>query len=97
MTDTIAAEIVVQSLSGLIWHEWENGCAVFNRLTGETHMLDLTSSYLLRLIEADPRPTNALTRQMIDDLQWPQDDASARRVARLVQNFVVMGVIEPVP
>ena len=97
MNASLSAGTVLQTVTVLIWHEWENGCVVFNPQTGETHMLDLTSAYLLRLIESESRALPALARQMAVDLQQPQDEAQLRRVVRLAQNFLAMGVIEPVP
>lgn len=90
-----AADIMLEAVPFLLWQEWDDGCVVFNRLTGETHMFDLTSSYLLRLIEAAPRPGRALAAQMARDLEQPDDDAHLMRVVRLLHNFMAMGIIEP--
>ena len=91
-TDTLVWRVVPGRV--LAWREWDDGCAIFNRLTGETHFLDLTSAYLLRLLEAERRTVPALAAQMAQDLGRALDEVLTRQVARTLSNFQSMGVVE---
>ena len=81
----------------LVWREWEDGCVVFNRATGETHYLDLFTSYLLRLVEAGALPPDSVTATVAAELgQEPTAELEAR-VARALHNFETLALVERPP
>lgn len=82
--------------SALVWREWNDGCAVFNRLTGETHFLDLTSSYVLRLLEIEPGTVPEIVDRVAAGLDRDQDDVLVGQIRKTIGNLVAMGVAEPV-
>jgi PqqD family protein of HPr-rel-A system len=78
----------------LVWREWEDGCVIFNRATGETHYLDLFTSFLLRLIEAgavDPDSVSQTVAAELGEDLTPQFEA---RVARAMLNFETLALVE---
>lgn len=85
------------SLAVLQWRDWEDGCSVFNRATGETHFFDLWTSYLLRLIGSEPVPVENLVAKMAGELGQEQSDALQKRVSETLENFESMALVELCP
>jgi PqqD family protein of HPr-rel-A system len=79
----------------LIWREWDDGCVVFNRATGETHYLDNFTSYLLRLVESAPRSAEELTATVCAELGQERADALEAQVAKALRNFEALALLEP--
>ena len=85
------------SCEELVWQDWEDGCTIYNRATGETHFLDLWTSYLLRLIEAGARSEDALAEAMADDLIQDRDEAFDQKLSATLDNFESMALVERCP
>jgi len=91
------AQVRLAAEGALVWHDWDDGCVVFNRATGETHFLNLWTSYLLRLIEQGPTDAAVLADRIADDLAAERDEAVATRVSKTLQNFESMALVELCP
>ena len=81
----------------LVWQDWDDGCTIYNRATGETHFLDLWTSYLLRLIEAESRSQEDLAAAMADDLVQDRDAAFDQKLTSTLDNFESMALVERCP
>jgi PqqD family protein of HPr-rel-A system len=78
----------------LHWREWDDGCVIFNRTTGETHYLDDFTAYLLRLVEAAPRSQDALTGTVCAELGRERSATLEAQIARALRNFETLAVLE---
>ncbi len=87
------AVIRLAASDALTWRDWDDGCVVFNRVTGETHYLDLFTSYLLRLIAASPLTEAALTETVQGDLGDAESGAFGGRIGTALRNFEALALI----
>jgi PqqD family protein of HPr-rel-A system len=79
----------------LLWQSWdEDEAIVFNRASGQTHLLDAFSAAVLRRIEADPTTTAALVRFFATGFEL---DASLliQRLDAACARFDQLGLAEP--
>ncbi len=81
----------------LVWREWDDGCVIFSRATGETHYLDTFTSYLLRLIETEPSTEGRLLDQVCAGLESERTSGLAAQVARALRNFETLALLERTP
>ncbi len=77
----------------LDWREWDDGCVVFNRATGETHYLDNFTSYLLRLIEADARTVLELTETVCAGLGLERSVHLEGQIITALRNFDALALV----
>ena len=86
--------IIRLAAPGLLdWREWDDGCVVFNRATGETHYLDNFTSYLLRLIEADARTVHALTETVCAGLGRERSAHLEAQIITALRNFDALALV----
>ena len=78
----------------LLWREWDDGCVIFNRTTGETHYLDDFTAYLLRLVEAAARTQDALTDTVCAELGRERSATLESQIARALRNFETLELLE---
>lgn len=78
----------------LQWREWDDGCVIFNRTTGETHYLDDFTAYLLRLVEAAARTQDALTETVCTELGCERSAMLENQIARALRNFETLALLE---
>lgn len=78
----------------LLWREWDDGCVIFNRATGETHYLDDFTAYLLRLVEAAARTRDALTDTVCAELGRERSVTLEAQIARALRNFETLALLE---
>ncbi|MFN3233137.1 MAG: HPr-rel-A system PqqD family peptide chaperone [Alphaproteobacteria bacterium] len=89
--------VALAAEQALLWREWDDGCAVYNRATGETHFFDLWTSYLLRVIERGPVPEGALADILADELVQDLGPGLTDRIHRTVDNFSSMALVVRCP
>jgi PqqD family protein of HPr-rel-A system len=81
----------------LLWHSWdEDEVIVFNRASGQTHLLDAFSAAVLRRIEAAPTGLPDLQRSLAIDLALDESALSAR-LSDVCRRFDQLGLAEPHP
>jgi len=79
----------------LLWRSWdENEIIVFNRASGQTHLLDAFSAAVLRRIEAAPAATSDLARFFATGLEL-DERGLANRVNAVCERFDQLGLAEP--
>jgi PqqD family protein of HPr-rel-A system len=81
----------------LVWRDWDDGCVIFSRATGETHYLDTFTSYLLRLIEAEPNTADGLTDAVCAGLASERTTVLETRIAQALRNFETLSLLERAP
>ncbi|MGE0668781.1 MAG: HPr-rel-A system PqqD family peptide chaperone [Sphingomonadales bacterium] len=78
----------------LDWREWDDGCVVFNRATGETHYLDTFTSYLLCLVEAGVCTQEALAATVCGELGRERTRSLEAQIVRALDNFAALALLE---
>lgn len=80
----------------MIWQSWdEDEVIVFNRSSGDTHLLDAFSAAVLREIEARPAGIAELCRQLGLALDLP-DSAIRGRVVEVCAQLQAASLADPV-
>jgi PqqD family protein of HPr-rel-A system len=79
----------------LLWQAWdEDEVIVFNRASGQTHLLDAFSAAVLRQIEASPSTIPELRRYFA--IGFGLDDAAlSERLDGVCRRFDQLGLAEP--
>lgn len=79
----------------LLWQSWdEDEILVFNRASGQTHLLDAFSAAVLRRIEACPGTILDLKRYFASGFELEEDVLSGR-VEVVCRRFDQLGLAEP--
>jgi PqqD family protein of HPr-rel-A system len=81
----------------LLWQTWdENEIIIFNRASGQTHLLDAFSAAALRRIEAAPTTIPDLQRTFASELAL-KESVLGDRLSDVCQHFDQLGLAEPFP
>ena len=79
----------------LLWQSWdEEEVIVFNRASGQTHLLDAFSAAVLRRIEACPGTISELRRYFASGYELDEDILS-ERLDMVCRRFRQLGLAEP--
>jgi PqqD family protein of HPr-rel-A system len=79
----------------LLWQSWdEDEVIVFNRASGQTHLLDAFSAAVLRRIELAPATKTDLISYFVAELGL-DDDPLSDRLNGVCQRFEELGLAEP--
>jgi PqqD family protein of HPr-rel-A system len=81
--------------SSLLWRLWDDEYVVFDRGSGDTHLLDLVAGEILQLLEREPETGGALVRRVASALDVPADPALSRHVTQALTKLQAAGLIEP--
>jgi PqqD family protein of HPr-rel-A system len=78
----------------LVWQVWDpDEVIVFNRASGQTHLLDAFSAAVLREIAERPRSMSALSEDLAERLGL--DDSAVEARSRIVcESFARLGLAE---
>ena len=75
---------------------WDGDYLVYNPLSGNTHILDIVSGEVLKIIASRPVRANALSRRIAEFLELPvADDGVERHVEATLGILDELGLIEP--
>lgn len=78
----------------LLWQSWEEDeVIVFNRASGQTHLLDAFSAAVLRRIEAAPTTLPHLQRYFAADLAL-EESVLSDRLSAVCERFDQLGLAE---
>ena len=75
--------------------DWNGDFAVYNPLSGHTHILDLVAGEVLLLLQQRPQSDAELRERVAALLEMPSDEALATRVDRILEHLDEIGLIEP--
>ena len=80
----------------LIWKSWAEEYLVFNKASGNTHLITPIAARALRLLENAPVTVGEIAKKMATEADVDVDDELVDQVATLVANLDDLGLIEPV-
>jgi PqqD family protein of HPr-rel-A system len=86
----------LNKLSKLVWRRWGDEWVAFDAAADDTHQLDPIAAVALMCFEAGPHDLAALKAQVSVELDLPDDETLSHRLGELVQQFTLLGLIEPV-
>lgn len=75
--------------------DWNGEFAVYNPLSGHTHILDLVAGEVLLLLQQRPQSDAELRERVAALLEMPSDQALATRVDHILEHLDDIGLIEP--
>ena len=75
--------------------DWNGDFAVYNPLSGHTHILDLVAGEVLLLLQQRPQSDAELRKRVAALLEMPSDEALATRVDHILEHLDEIGLIEP--
>jgi len=75
---------------------WDGDVVVYNRLSGDTHILDIVTGEVLRRIAAGEGRGDELRRHIARFLDIPDEEAVGEQVCRILESLDDLGLIEPV-
>lgn len=75
---------------------WDGDYVVYNPLSGNTHLLDIVTGEVLKIIAAGPARASTLCGRVAEFLELPADDANlAHQVGEILDVLDDLGLIEP--
>ncbi|MBF0381921.1 MAG: HPr-rel-A system PqqD family peptide chaperone [Magnetococcales bacterium] len=89
--------IVPQGCS-LIWEQFDNGCLIFNPLSGTTHLLFDPALEILKLLQQKPMTPKTVIQSL--ELALESEEQNREIVANVWKIFVDLdrlGIIQPLP
>jgi PqqD family protein of HPr-rel-A system len=75
-------------------HSWGDESILYNDLSGDTHLLDDSAIFLLRLLQRAAQPEAMLVAAMCTEFEADHDDASARDIVELLASLHALSLIE---
>ncbi len=80
----------------ILWRHWEGDYVIFNSLSGETHILDITSGKVLKRIMKGPSTTEGIRSEIGDFLEVRNNSELARAVDKILSGLEDAGLVEAV-
>jgi len=77
--------------------DWNGDFAVYNPMSGHTHILDLVAGEVLMAVVAQPQSDALLRDRVATLLQMANDETLAARVDQVLDHLDDIGLIEPAP
>jgi PqqD family protein of HPr-rel-A system len=78
----------------LRWRCWSGDYAVFNPLSGQTHLLDIVGGKVLALLMAGPHDIDQIRSGIATFLEVPNDDELAATIGGILMNLENVGLVE---
>lgn len=79
----------------LLWVSWEEDFTVYNRATGETHLLNALPAEIVHILGKQPLTARALSEKMAqlceteNSLEWSQ------RINQVLSDLAALSLVEP--
>jgi PqqD family protein of HPr-rel-A system len=77
----------------LTWVQWEQDYSVFDRLTGETHLLNELPAEILRRLARKPQTLDSLAEDLAGECGFRSDAAWRERIAAIVRNLETLELL----
>jgi len=77
----------------LSWRQFGDEAVVFNQASGQTHVLDAMSAWVLRELEMSPSSHDILANRLVRDLGLEKDLAVCR-LQEILAKFECQGLVE---
>ena len=86
----------VSTTAPLPTRNWDGDYVVYNPLSGNTHLLDIVTGEVLKIIAARPARAQAICNRVADFLDLPADDGNLlQHVGDILHVLDDLGLIEP--
>ena len=87
----------VADSDALNWHDLDDGCLVFHRLTGETHFFNLYATFILRTLQETPQTFDDLCHHIAHQLGEDDDASFVEKITKQLNNFEAMAIVQAGP
>lgn len=77
-----------------MWQEWEADATVFDRTTGETHLLSPLPAEILRLLSVEPMTLSSLASKLADACEVDCMVEWRARVGRMLDELASLALVE---
>lgn len=77
------------------WRSWTGDCVVFNPLSGQTHLLDIVTGQVLKLIMSESSSFDDLRLEISTFLEVDNDNHLAQTISDILSRMDEVGLIEP--
>jgi PqqD family protein of HPr-rel-A system len=81
--------------SRLHWVCWDDEYVAFDEGSGDTHLLDLVTAEVLKVLEQSPGALPALIERVAARLDVDPDADLERRIREAIETFREAGLVEP--
>ncbi|HIE55418.1 MAG TPA: HPr-rel-A system PqqD family peptide chaperone [Chromatiaceae bacterium] len=81
----------------LVWEIWEQDATVYDRSTGETHLLGPLPAEVLHLLGGTSMTLEDLSRKLADLCEVDCNDAWMNRTGRILADLALLSLVEKKP
>jgi len=82
--------------AALIWESWGSAYGVFDRSTGETHLINELPAEVLRRLSGGPQSARLLAHAIAEDCDIEYDPAWQRKIESILQSLHTLRLIEQI-
>jgi PqqD family protein of HPr-rel-A system len=87
------SEWVACDIDALYWAEWPDGCTVYHRPSGATHLLNPSSVWLLRRLSSSPLSVRAAASELANQQGAPLSTELCAEVEHVLFRFGHLGLV----
>jgi PqqD family protein of HPr-rel-A system len=81
----------------LVWVTWGEESIVFNKSSGNTHLVNSMAAKILSLLQLQPRSAEEISQSIATEMQLDDDDEILQRVKIVFETLDHLGLIESLP
>jgi PqqD family protein of HPr-rel-A system len=81
----------------LVWVTWGEESIVFNKSSGNTHLVNSMAAKILSLLQVQPRSAEEISQSIATEMQLDDDDEILQRVKIVFETLDHLGLIESLP
>jgi PqqD family protein of HPr-rel-A system len=85
-----------QLADGILWRAWDGEVVAYNELTGDTHHFMDLAAWVFEALTARPATPDGLAQAAADGVEVPPDQDLAASLARTLDLFRTLRLVEPV-
>lgn len=85
---------IISSDQALYFHSWDNECVVYNSLSGDTHLLNLTASQILLKLQQSPTEATTLAKLVPPTDQSESHAEHELQIEHLLAELNALNLIE---
>lgn len=87
----------VREPSALLWEHWDEESILFDRRSGQTHLLTASTVQLLSLLEQAPLPASRLIEALSPPVENGSPLMNGEQVDALLHTLAELGLVESSP
>lgn len=78
----------------LLWYEWETEYTIFDRNSGETHLINELPAQILRHLSERPASSPELAAKLAHLCEVENDKSWAAQTSGIINNLAALGLVE---